>query len=345
MGPEVVLQSRTSGSGGALGARVINVCVAGLLLAAPGCADEAVLVLPTVTEDASLPSFTLADGTRLHLETYGDPANPVLVLLHGGPGADSKSMHPLTELDDRYFVVAYDQRGAGLSQRVKRTSLSGPKMLADLEEVVDAFSPLEPVTLIGHSWGGQFAAYFIQEHPERVSQAVLIEAGALNWDDFTETFEPTRVSQSWIHHTAFAETALSPDDHARLDYLHMVGLAEGGLGDEQFRDPHDAANFAIWRFGFASNQGMLQWWNDSRADFSLGLEAFEPEVLLVAGDYPGRTGRGLWSGHQAEAIAPYFANARVVEIPDADHGLVYRRPEPVLAAIRDYLVADGSRSR
>src|SRR4029078_6989970 len=45
------------------------------------------LVPRTVTEDLSLPAVEL-NGTRFHAETFGNPANPVIVFLHGGPGCD-----------------------------------------------------------------------------------------------------------------------------------------------------------------------------------------------------------------------------------------------------------------
>ena len=43
------------------------------------------LVPATVAEDASLPSIEM-NGSRFHLETFGDQTNPVIIFLHGGPG-------------------------------------------------------------------------------------------------------------------------------------------------------------------------------------------------------------------------------------------------------------------
>src|SRR5262245_39567974 len=77
--------------------------------------DYSDLVPKTVDEDPSLPSLEIS-GTRLHLETFGTPGNPVVIVLHGGPGADYRSLLPLSALaDDGFFVVFWDQRGTGLS--------------------------------------------------------------------------------------------------------------------------------------------------------------------------------------------------------------------------------------
>jgi proline iminopeptidase len=41
----------------------------------------------TVAQDPSLPQMTI-EGVTYHAETFGDPSNPVVITLHGGPGSD-----------------------------------------------------------------------------------------------------------------------------------------------------------------------------------------------------------------------------------------------------------------
>ena len=65
--------------------------------------------IQTVDDDSSLPSITF-DGYTFHSETFGNPENPIVVALHGGPGGDYRYMLPLEELSDDYFVIMYDQR-------------------------------------------------------------------------------------------------------------------------------------------------------------------------------------------------------------------------------------------
>ena len=143
------------------------------------------LVPKTVAEDASLPSIEM-NGSQFHVETFGNPANPVIVFLHGGPGGDYRGLLRMSErfggysLTDEYFVVYWDQRGAGLSKRVGKSELTIEQYTADLDALIDHFSPGRPVFLIGESWGGMFAARYINQHPQRVAGAVLIEPGPLN---------------------------------------------------------------------------------------------------------------------------------------------------------------------
>src|SRR6478609_1687400 len=80
------------------------------------------LVPKTVTEDASIPAIDI-NNTRLHAETFGNPVDPMVVMLHGGPGADYRSMLNAKALaNDGYFVIFYDQRGSGLSEREDKNS-------------------------------------------------------------------------------------------------------------------------------------------------------------------------------------------------------------------------------
>src|SRR5688572_29141984 len=91
-----------------------------LSLAVSGCVcadDPGNLVPKTVVDDPTLPAIAI-NGTRLHSEAFGEPTDPIIVVLHGGPGSDYRGLLPLRALaEDGYRVVFWDQRGAGLSQR------------------------------------------------------------------------------------------------------------------------------------------------------------------------------------------------------------------------------------
>ena len=128
------------------------------------------LVPKTVDEDPAIPSLALA-GTVFHYETFGDPSKPAIIFLHGGPGVDFRGLMRLTDrhdgyaLTDDHFVVMWDQRGSGLSRRHDCGVYNLAQMDADLDALVDHVSPGRPVVLIGHSWGGMYAADVHQPSP------------------------------------------------------------------------------------------------------------------------------------------------------------------------------------
>ena len=61
-------------------------------------------VVKTVEYDPSLPHFVL-DGVVLHGETFGNPENPTVIAVHGGPGWDYRSLLPVKALSDEIVVV------------------------------------------------------------------------------------------------------------------------------------------------------------------------------------------------------------------------------------------------
>jgi proline iminopeptidase len=135
----------------------------------------------TVQFDNSLP-FTEIGGYRYHTEIFGKPEAAPIIVVHGGPGIDYAHLKTLVPLSKDYRVIFYDQRGAGLSPRVKKSELTMESSLDDLHAIVEHFSNGRKVKLIGHSWGGMLVVGYLSKHPERVSQAVVVEPGPLNPD-------------------------------------------------------------------------------------------------------------------------------------------------------------------
>src|SRR6185503_2313758 len=99
-------------------------------------------------QDSSIPHITI-DGVTFHAETFGDPANPVVIVLHGGPGSDYRSLLPLQALSDQYFVVFFDQRGTGLSPRVNPEEITIASAIADLDSIVAYYGKGRKVNLVG----------------------------------------------------------------------------------------------------------------------------------------------------------------------------------------------------
>jgi pimeloyl-ACP methyl ester carboxylesterase len=106
-------------------------------------------------------------------------ANPPLIHLHGGPGFSETRLwrHFNAELEDRFTVVYWDQRGAGKSfdGTLPRSSMTTEQFLADLGELVHmvcARVGQQRVVLHGHSWGSALGVLYASRHPERVAAYV-----------------------------------------------------------------------------------------------------------------------------------------------------------------------------
>jgi pimeloyl-ACP methyl ester carboxylesterase len=103
---------------------------------------------------SSIQLVALDDGAQTTVETWGS-RGPVVLCVHGMTSSRLSWQRLAEHLQDRFRVVAYDQRGHGDSAKVH-----GPMALArgvrDVENVATALG--EPIDLlIGHSWGGAIA--------------------------------------------------------------------------------------------------------------------------------------------------------------------------------------------
>jgi pimeloyl-ACP methyl ester carboxylesterase len=114
-------------------------------------------------------------------------ANPVLVLLHGGPGFPETRLfrHFNSTLERRFTVVYWEQRGTGKSfdSRIPASSMTVAQFIADLDELVDAMRQrfgAHKVTFYGHSWGSALGVLYAARFPDKV--AAYVGAGQIgNW--------------------------------------------------------------------------------------------------------------------------------------------------------------------
>lgn len=103
------------------------------------------------------PSQTVQSGDlTLAVYTWGERAlaKPNVVLVHGYPDAASVWDKTAPMLAEKYFVVAYDVRGAGRSDVPDHTkAYSLDHLVDDLAAVIEATCGDEPAHLICHDWG------------------------------------------------------------------------------------------------------------------------------------------------------------------------------------------------
>lgn len=95
-----------------------------------------------------------SSGVRLYAVTRGDSTRTPIVLVHGYPDNHSVWNGVADMLAQSFYVIAYDVRGAGQSDKPARIADYRMKRLAeDLNAVVDALIPARRFHLVGHDWG------------------------------------------------------------------------------------------------------------------------------------------------------------------------------------------------
>ena len=312
-------------------------------------------VAKTVEQDPSIPHVTI-DGVTFHAEAFGSPENPVVIVVHGGPGNDYRSLLSLQALADEYYVVFYDQRGTGLSPRVSAEELTFDLTVSDLNLIVDYFGGGEKVNLVAHSFGAMFDSPYLGKYPEKVDHVVLSEPGFLSTEMAMKymgyfasiTAEPSlgfRLNgiKTWFE----ALHITGPDEQAKADHVfHNSGLSiDGKPGQAEYycNDEYAVGKQIYWRPSALASQSIQdlsqvsEWIGFDSAgnlQFNLtkGVENFTNKVLFIASECNTVIGVEVQSVH-----VTYFPNAELKVIEGAGHDMYSGKPEEIIAVIREYL--------
>ncbi len=101
-----------------------------------------------------------------------DRNNPILLWLHGGPGAAQIPIHKAfnADLEKEFVVVHWDQRGAGKSnhKRFSQETMVLDRFIEDAHELTHYLKERfdqEKIFLLGHSWGTQLGILTVQRYP------------------------------------------------------------------------------------------------------------------------------------------------------------------------------------
>jgi pimeloyl-ACP methyl ester carboxylesterase len=101
---------------------------------------------------------------------------PVVIVLHGGPGAPGSAAELAVGLSDAFRVVEPWQRESGEGDR-----LTVARHVVDLHEVLRAVRVSGQLpALVGQSWGAMLALVYAAEHPSEVSSIVLVGCGSFD---------------------------------------------------------------------------------------------------------------------------------------------------------------------
>lgn len=319
---------------------LVVVLVVGLFVSTNGSYS----VPATVADDPTLPSVTI-DGVTFHAETFGDSNNPVVVVVHGGPGGDYGYLLNLRALSDDYFVVFYDQQGAGLSPRVPAEALTLQSSVDDLHRIVSYYGNGAPVRIIGHSWGAMLAAAYVGQHPDSVAQVVLAEPGALDnarLARFNERQAASSRSAAYYQlliPTIFESMHLdAPDTEASMDYIYgkmsanFVNTAASGYRCEDEGVTAVAPDVPVppSRFGTTAYKTLFGP-NADLSPIAVNAGSYDGDVLFIASECNSFIGEAF----QLEQMG-VFPQAELAVIADVGHEMFSENPAESLAAVRAF---------
>lgn len=122
---------------------------------------------------ASLEQVTLGGVPQSILIRGWNRNNPILLMLHGGPGMPQMYLayRFQRELEKDFVVVQWDRRGAGksYSRQVPPQSLKVEQLISDTHQLVELLRDRfhQPkVFVAGHSWGTYLGMLAVQRYPD-----------------------------------------------------------------------------------------------------------------------------------------------------------------------------------
>ena len=126
---------------------------------------------------ASRSEFVPIRKLRYHVRLWGEPAagKTPLVMVHGWMDVAASYQFVVDEFLHDHFVIAPDWRGYGLTEEPPADNYWFPDYLADLDMLIDHYSPEAPVDLVGHSMGGNIAMLYAGSRPARIRRLVNLE--------------------------------------------------------------------------------------------------------------------------------------------------------------------------
>lgn len=99
--------------------------------------------------------------------------NPIILFLHGGPGLPMMPFHQhfQSDIEKKYLVIHWDQRGTGksYSDNIPFESMNLQQILSDAHELVLLLKQRyckNKIYLAGHSWGSILGMNLINLYPE-----------------------------------------------------------------------------------------------------------------------------------------------------------------------------------
>ncbi|MCW3998319.1 MAG: alpha/beta hydrolase [Candidatus Bathyarchaeota archaeon] len=176
--------------------------------------------IKTINGISSLEKITLGNLKQWIFIRGTDQNNPILLFLHGGPGAPllgmSSSRKFDAELIKHFTVVHWDQRGAGksYSKNIPQESMILDRFVEDCNELIDYLRTrfhTQKVFVVAHSSGTVMGIKTACKYPEKIHAYVGV-AQIIN------DFEQQKVSYDFI-----IEEAEKSGDVKRLKAIKVIG--------------------------------------------------------------------------------------------------------------------------
>jgi pimeloyl-ACP methyl ester carboxylesterase len=270
---------------------------------------------------------------RYHVRRWGDPAAPMVFLLHGFLDV-SATWQPVAEgLLPQFQVLAPDFRGFGHTEW-PQDGYWFPDYVGDFDVIADHYSPTAPLRLVGHSMGAQIGSLYAGLRPARVQQFVCLDG--LFLPDMEAAIAPKRFRR-WLD-----ELKELPQQKAYASFDDLAGRIQKWHPE---LTPERAA-FVARCWGREDGRGRITLCADPKhrlagpglykAEESAAIwrEITAPTLFIDAGK--SQFGKAIPPA-EVERRRACFRNWRSAVVPNGTHMLHFSAPEETARHIREFL--------
>lgn len=260
-------------------------------------------------------------GMELHYERGG--SGEPLLLIQGMSGTHVSWGEPFrSALEESFDVVAFDNRGIGLSERIEEP-FTIAEMAADTAELLDRLE-IESAHVVGISMGGMIAQELALAHPGRLRSLTL---GCTYCGGEGSRLMPRENAEK------LAAGLASGDRDQAIRASYEVNLSPAFRADE---DVYAAFHAMAIEVPAAKKVIELQLQAIFGHDTSGRLGEIAAPTLIVHGTVDGVLPFG-----NGEQIASLMPQARLESLEDVGHMFWWEQPQRSAELIREHALAAG----
>jgi len=276
----------------------------------------------------SIYKIAIPEG-NLHITTYGQ-GKPILII-NGGPGMNSEGFTSLAkELGKNNLAILYDQRGTGKSyiSEISTETMTMDFMVEDIEVIRNHFKFKQWIVL-GHSFGGMLASYYVTKHPDKIKSLILSGSGGYDLSITRNLDLHSRLTQTetdslnyWNRQISLGDTTYQAR-YNRGKYLapaYIYDKKHAPIVAERLTQGNRTINSLIWQNIRAINFNCTE-----------AFKNFKNPVLIIQGK------QDVMDINIAESAHQLLTNSELVFIDKCAHYGWLEQPEIYFNTIESFL--------
>ncbi len=255
---------------------------------------------------------------------------PVCFVLHGGPGSDHSHFLPgLSGLAEKMQLIYIDDRNCGRSERIDPLTNTMKQNVEDIEALRE-YLGLDKVFILGQSYGGMKAQYYVINHPEHLYGAIISctspNAAGIAADRVAKHVKEWGTEEQY---DTWTSGKLGKGEITFNEFMDIMGPLYHGPGKFDAREAIDSNKRVIKNDEVTRNQ---MWHGDLvDFDFTEQLKSVKVPVLVMSGEFDFITDeKATRSIHEAIPGSEYHM------FKGAAHSIFADYPDEVNALIADF---------